>query len=194
MDTEINFVVTVGFTTKVDHQTASKISPRDFRSCLMIDLGRETDGNNEKCLGVHFALCMIMQNSMRRKASELAKLQMNTVTAVCWLFFFFAHPDFRGAVHVQRAGTGLALIRTAAILYPTVRLWFGTGPTSPTHGNSRSLPILKIQLFEVERLILLFKVKVSGQSYPKVRELLVELAISSFPDHRKQRRRYRSFA
>ena len=30
---------------------------RDFRSCLMIDLGRETDGNNEICLGVHFALC-----------------------------------------------------------------------------------------------------------------------------------------
>ena len=40
MDTEKNFVVTVGFTTKVDHQTTSKI--RDFRSCLMIDLGRET--------------------------------------------------------------------------------------------------------------------------------------------------------
>ena len=58
MDTETNFVVTVGFTTKVDHQTTSKIS-RDFRSCLMIDLGRETDGNNEICLGVHFALCII---------------------------------------------------------------------------------------------------------------------------------------
>ena len=29
---------------------------RDFRSCLMIDLGRETDGNNEICLGVHFCL------------------------------------------------------------------------------------------------------------------------------------------
>ena len=26
MDTETNFVVTVGFTTKVDHQTTSKIS------------------------------------------------------------------------------------------------------------------------------------------------------------------------
>ena len=26
----------------------------------MIDLGRETDGNNEICLGVHFALCMIL--------------------------------------------------------------------------------------------------------------------------------------
>ena len=25
----------------------------------MIDLGRETDGNNEICLGVHFALCII---------------------------------------------------------------------------------------------------------------------------------------
>ena len=30
-----------------------------FRSCLMIDLGCETDGNNEICLGVHFALCII---------------------------------------------------------------------------------------------------------------------------------------
>ena len=31
----------------------------DFRNCLMIDLGRETDGNNEICVGVHFALCVI---------------------------------------------------------------------------------------------------------------------------------------
>ena len=31
---------------------------QDFRSCLMIDLGRETDGNNEICLGVRFALCL----------------------------------------------------------------------------------------------------------------------------------------
>ena len=33
----------------------------DFRSCLMIDLGRETDGNthsNGICLGVHFASCI----------------------------------------------------------------------------------------------------------------------------------------
>ena len=30
----------------------------DFRSCLMIDFGRETDGNNKICLGVRFALCM----------------------------------------------------------------------------------------------------------------------------------------
>ena len=27
----------------------------------MIDLGRETDGNNEICLGVHFALCIMDQ-------------------------------------------------------------------------------------------------------------------------------------
>ena len=57
-DTETNFVVTVGFTTKVDHQTTSKIW-LEFRNCLMIDLGRETDGNNEICLGVRFALCII---------------------------------------------------------------------------------------------------------------------------------------
>ena len=49
---------------KVDHQTTSKIS-RDFRSCLMIDLGRETDGNNEICLGVHFALCIIKSSTTR---------------------------------------------------------------------------------------------------------------------------------
>ena len=38
---------------------------RDFRSCLMIDLGRETDGNNEICLGVHFALCIIKSSTTR---------------------------------------------------------------------------------------------------------------------------------
>ena len=32
----------------------------DFRSCLVIDLG-ETDGNNEICLGVRFALCIILR-------------------------------------------------------------------------------------------------------------------------------------
>ena len=32
---------------------------KSFRSCLMIDLGHETDGNTEICLGVHFALCII---------------------------------------------------------------------------------------------------------------------------------------
>ena len=56
-DTKTNFVVTISFTTKVDHQTTSKIWP-DVWSCLMIDLGHETDGNNEICLGVCFALCL----------------------------------------------------------------------------------------------------------------------------------------
>ena len=37
----------------------------DFRSCLMIDLGRETDGNNEICLGVRFALCIIKSSTTR---------------------------------------------------------------------------------------------------------------------------------
>ena len=37
----------------------------DFRSCLMIDLGRETDGNNEICLGVRFALCIIRSSTTR---------------------------------------------------------------------------------------------------------------------------------
>ena len=32
---------------------------RQLRSCLMIDLSRETDGNNEICLGVCFALGII---------------------------------------------------------------------------------------------------------------------------------------
>ena len=52
-------VVTVGFTTKVDHQTTSKIS------CLMIDLGRETDSNNGICLGVHFAMCIMKSSTTR---------------------------------------------------------------------------------------------------------------------------------
>ena len=56
-DTETNFVVTVSFMTKVNHLTPSNIWP-DLRSCLMIDLGRETDGDNEICL-VRFALCVI---------------------------------------------------------------------------------------------------------------------------------------
>ena len=56
-DTETNVVVTISFTTKVDHQTTSKIWP-DVWSCLMIDLSRENDGNNEICLGVCFALCI----------------------------------------------------------------------------------------------------------------------------------------
>ena len=34
-------------------------------SCLMIDLGRETDGYNEICLGVHFALCIIKSSTTR---------------------------------------------------------------------------------------------------------------------------------
>ena len=39
----------------------------DFRSFLMIDLGRETDGNNGICLaiGVHFALCIIKSSTTR---------------------------------------------------------------------------------------------------------------------------------
>ena len=31
----------------------------------MIDLGRETDGNNKICLGVHFALCIIKSSATR---------------------------------------------------------------------------------------------------------------------------------
>ena len=31
----------------------------NFRSFLLIDLGRETEGNNEMCLGVRYALCII---------------------------------------------------------------------------------------------------------------------------------------
>ena len=42
----------------------AKWTPRDFRSCLMIDLGRETDGNNEISLGVHFALCIKKFNNL----------------------------------------------------------------------------------------------------------------------------------
>ena len=73
-DTETNFVVTVGFTTKVDHQTTSTIWSK-FRSCLMIDLGHETDGNNEMCLGVRFALCII-------KALRLARIEHCSGTVV----------------------------------------------------------------------------------------------------------------
>ena len=123
-DTETNSVVTMGFTTKVDHQTTSKIwysfhgnsgdfigleekkrkgkeynfkslvhhevdlsfffldlplltyeitaiavkIVPDFRSCLMTDLGRETDGNNGICFSVRFGLCRI-------KALRLARIE-----------------------------------------------------------------------------------------------------------------------
>ena len=63
VDTETNLVVTVGFTTKGDHQTTSKIS--FFRSCLMIDLGRETDGKNGICLDVLFAFGIIKSYTTR---------------------------------------------------------------------------------------------------------------------------------
>ena len=43
----------------VDAQGKTDWEYPDFRSCLMIDLGRETDGINEICLGVRFALCML---------------------------------------------------------------------------------------------------------------------------------------
>ena len=66
-DTETNFVVTVGFTIKVDHQTTFEIWS-DFRSCLMINLGRETDGNNEICLGVRFALCILPSQKVLSKS------------------------------------------------------------------------------------------------------------------------------
>ena len=71
-DTETNFVnvVTVGFTTKVNHQTTSKIWYRRFH-----DQGRETDRNNEICLGVRFALCII-------KALRLARIEHCSGTVV----------------------------------------------------------------------------------------------------------------
>ena len=71
-DTKTNFVVTISFTTKVDHQTTSKIWP-DVWSCLMIDLGHETDGNNEICLGVCFALCLNHIHVLKWWTTTLAK-------------------------------------------------------------------------------------------------------------------------
>ena len=47
-----NFVVTAGFMTKRALHTTLKI-------CLKIDLGRETSGNNELCLGIRF--CLVFQ-------------------------------------------------------------------------------------------------------------------------------------
>ena len=49
------------------HTSAVQEQP-EFRSCLMIDLGCETDGNNEIRLGVRFALCII-------KALQLARIE-----------------------------------------------------------------------------------------------------------------------
>ena len=44
-------------------RTPRQIRVPDFRSCPMIDLGRETDGNNEIRLGVRFALCIVVWNA-----------------------------------------------------------------------------------------------------------------------------------
>ena len=47
----------------------------NFQSCLKIDLGRETDGNNEICLGVRFALSII-------KALRLACIEHYSGTVI----------------------------------------------------------------------------------------------------------------
>ena len=57
----------------------SESTKPNFQSCLMIDLGRETDDNNEICLGVCFALCVI-------KALRLARVEHCSSTVVtCFL-------------------------------------------------------------------------------------------------------------
>ena len=47
----------------------------DFRNCLIINLGRATNGDNEICLGVRFALCII-------KAPRLARSEHCSGTVV----------------------------------------------------------------------------------------------------------------
>ena len=49
----------------------------------MIDLGRETDGNNGICLGVHFALCIV--------CILLFLGHLVRALSVSILFFFFRH-------------------------------------------------------------------------------------------------------
>ena len=56
----------------------------DFRSCLMIDLGRETNGNNQISLSVCFALCII-------KALRLICLEHCSWDACHPLFSSFLH-------------------------------------------------------------------------------------------------------
>ena len=56
----------------------------DFRNCLMIDLGRETDGNNPICVGVRFALCII-------KAPRIAHIEQCSGTVVTRFFLFLCY-------------------------------------------------------------------------------------------------------
>ena len=58
---------------KGDHRprNSAQYEGPDFRSCLMIDLGRETDGNNEICLGVRFALCVMFLKQLRSTVASL---------------------------------------------------------------------------------------------------------------------------
>ena len=101
MNTETNFVATVvGFMTKVDHQTTLKLL--DLRSCLMIDLGRETDGNNEICLGVRFALCAI-------EALRLARIEHCSGTVVTLLVHSLYNFNCTKKIMLKKASTAKAI-------------------------------------------------------------------------------------
>ena len=67
----------------------------DIRSCLTINLGRETDGNNEVCLGIRFALCMTFFDKLGRivlqflihfkKTTRTMLVEtLNKKKVVCW--------------------------------------------------------------------------------------------------------------
>ena len=78
MDTETNFVVTVGFMTKVDHQTTlKKVLEVVWRSTLVV----KPTVTNENCLGVCFALCVI----------KALRLPLSTVLGRWSPTFFFLH-------------------------------------------------------------------------------------------------------
>ena len=44
---------------------STRLEIPDFRSCVMIYLGRENDGHNKICLGVRFALCKTTDHDFR---------------------------------------------------------------------------------------------------------------------------------
>ena len=74
MDTETNFVVTVGFTTKVDHQTTSKISysfhrSRQFRYFIGLEEKKGREEYNFRC-AMNLARCHVCVPRRKREEAE----------------------------------------------------------------------------------------------------------------------------
>ena len=79
MDTETNSVVTVGLTTKVDHQTTSKISYifRQFRYFIGLEEKKEREEYNFRCAmnlaRCHVCVCLGERGKKRKDKQQKEK-------------------------------------------------------------------------------------------------------------------------